>query len=825
MLQFIVSIIGGLRKAKKLTKKLNLIGRAVSSGEKFIELIKGIVIGYIKGFFIVIVLVAVILGGIAESIKGIYEFFQSKGGNSYDPIAISKQITEEEANMLVETGSLNAKKLQMYAQIESDSYPKSAKVKMHTIDDGKDIISDYNLDLTSFSSKFKIPWQFTAGIDIINDTANEKNNITMTDAVKTNMATTFQWGYDKYTKDEIDSRKEWVVETTQDKDTSGLLIGNKTIVKDTESQARQIDVIKKWPLPFADEVTTPFKRYLYEYQLDKVTRDDPWSEPIVVNTKEWDEVVQDGWEDDLENPIYENDENSPIYGDDTTKPEYEFVIYNKFKLFLKDKYFELRDNITGGYKFTGNEWFQPIAYMGSSSIFQDISYKGSRLTVTLDSKTVSYNDEFFFIERVARKEWTGKYKKKIIGYGKMITGYQQKPRYKTVRHVETSYKRIKKKIVEDIRSDSNEYTDPQRLISFFDSNNINLDDLGIIYAMLEDMPNTGGLKNDIKDIIDGNYSNSGVAGIGGGVFIDGSSLSSEIPLFIQWDKRWGTIPYGNSGTIASSGCGPTAMAMVLTGLKGNIVGIDRNNDGIVDPSEAAAYSIANGFRVEGQGTAWGFFSNIGSKAGLKVAQVSPSNYTQILDHLLKGNPVIASMGPSTFTKGGHFIVLTGVDTNGKITVKDPNSEIKSNQSWDFISTIIAEGRQFWLVENPNMFNNEGVFQVTAYGGVHNAMEGGGFTADGTSLDDKDFRHRIIAVDRTQIKLGSKVYMELPESKRYIYKDGVKYDLNGWYTARDTGGAIKTNRIDLFIGFGGAEDIKRVNDFGRVNGVKVRWKSK
>jgi 3D (Asp-Asp-Asp) domain-containing protein len=687
MFELVGAIINGVKKVKKITKKMQLSGRTVSSAQKFIEQAKGLIIGYVKGFMIMIIIVALILGGIVESIKSVFDFYISKGGNGYDPVAISQQISDEDANMLVETGGINPKKLQVYAQIEATSYPKSAKVKMHTIDDGKDITSDYNLDLTSLSAKFKIPWQFTAGLDILNDSANDKNNKKMTDATKAGMTANFTWGYDKYTKDETDSRKEWVVETTDG-----------AVVKNTESQARQIDVTKKWPLPFADEVTTPYKKYLYEYKLDKVTRDDPWSQPIVMNRKEWDTTV--------------------------------------------------------------------------------LVSKGNKTTP---------------------------------------------PTYKTVHHVITSYKRVKKKTVEDVLSNTNEYTDPQRLISFFDSNNINLDDLGIIYDMLEDMPNTGGLREDMKDIIDGDYSNSGVGGISGGVLIDGSSFSAEMPLFIQWDKRWGDLSYGNSGTIKTSGCGPTSMAMIITGLRGNVTGIDRNNDGIVDPSETSAYSVSNGFRVEGQGTSWDFFGNIGAKAGLKVTQVSPSNYQKVLDHLLKGNPVIASMGPSTFTKNGHFIVLTGVDVNGKITVKDPNSEIKSKQSWDFISTIVAEGKQFWLVENPDLFNSEGIFQVTAYGGVHNLMEGGGVTADGTTLDDKDFRNRIIAVDRTQIKLGTKVYMQFPENKRYMYKAGVKYDLNGWYTARDVGGAIKTNKIDLFVGFGGASDTKIAEDFGRVDGIKVRWR--
>lgn len=42
----------------------------------------------------------------------------------------------------------------------------------------------------------------------------------------------------------------------------------------------------------------------------------------------------------------------------------------------------------------------------------------------------------------------------------------------------------------------------------------------------------------------------------------------KVPLFIQWDKRWGYEPYGTSD-IGISGCGPTCMAMVIYSLTRN----------------------------------------------------------------------------------------------------------------------------------------------------------------------------------------------------------------------------------------------------------------
>lgn len=66
----------------------------------------------------------------------------------------------------------------------------------------------------------------------------------------------------------------------------------------------------------------------------------------------------------------------------------------------------------------------------------------------------------------------------------------------------------------------------------------------------------------------------------------------------------------------------------------------------------------------------------------------------------------------------------------------------------------------------------------------------------------------ISVDPAVIPLGSKVLINFsdPAYKKY----------NGVYTARDTGGAIKGRKIDLFFGdFGSNEANQKTRDFGRT----------
>jgi hypothetical protein len=139
------------------------------------------------------------------------------------------------------------------------------------------------------------------------------------------------------------------------------------------------------------------------------------------------------------------------------------------------------------------------------------------------------------------------------------------------------------------------------------------------------------------------------------------------------------------------------MAMAVTGLQVIPGELDINKDGFLDPYEAAKYSVAKGYRVEGIGTAWGYFQALGKEIGLNVKQVAPSQYSEVLSSLKTGNVVVASMRPGHFTTGGHFILLTGVTAEGKILVNDSNSITKSNMAWDFTKIIVAEAAQFWII--------------------------------------------------------------------------------------------------------------------------------
>lgn len=167
---------------------------------------------------------------------------------------------------------------------------------------------------------------------------------------------------------------------------------------------------------------------------------------------------------------------------------------------------------------------------------------------------------------------------------------------------------------------------------------------------------------------------------------------ANIPYYNQTDKRWGANPYGNS-TIFSGGCGPTSLAMVVSGLAGQRI----------TPDIVADWSYRNGYRAEGQGSFWSLMTAGGNNYGLKVEQVSRRDPKAIVKALSEGYPVIASMGKGHFTNGGHFIVLRGITESGKILVHDSASVNRSNKEWD-LSIIMNEssknggvnGSPFWI---------------------------------------------------------------------------------------------------------------------------------
>lgn len=179
----------------------------------------------------------------------------------------------------------------------------------------------------------------------------------------------------------------------------------------------------------------------------------------------------------------------------------------------------------------------------------------------------------------------------------------------------------------------------------------------------------------------GNYP---LMGSGHDINISGDYITGQIPLFLQFDKRWGYYNYGRDA-MAINGCGPTALSMVIVGLTG---------DTTQNPKVVADFSYEHGY-LEGAGSSWTLMSIGANYFGLSAEELSLSE-TAILSSLKNGKPIIASMGPGDFTTTGHYIVLTGVTDQGKILVNDSNSTKRSNMEWDIDVFMKGQTRNLWV---------------------------------------------------------------------------------------------------------------------------------
>ena len=137
------------------------------------------------------------------------------------------------------------------------------------------------------------------------------------------------------------------------------------------------------------------------------------------------------------------------------------------------------------------------------------------------------------------------------------------------------------------------------------------------------------------------------------------------------DTRWGYGIYGDN-FLAINGCGPTSLAMVVSGLTG---------DNTITPYKIAQYAASNGLYVPESGSSWELM-RIGAKQYGITSQELVLDESVMANQLASGHPIICSMRPGDFTTTGHFIVLNGYE-NGQFHVLDPNSNANSEKLWSY----------------------------------------------------------------------------------------------------------------------------------------------
>lgn len=157
-----------------------------------------------------------------------------------------------------------------------------------------------------------------------------------------------------------------------------------------------------------------------------------------------------------------------------------------------------------------------------------------------------------------------------------------------------------------------------------------------------------------------------------------------VPLFMQWDQRWGYMTYGD-GLAGLTACGPVCLSMAAYYLTG---------DEAFSPDRMIRYAAQNGYYSWGNGSSWTLISQGAVDLGFDVTEL-PLDENRILRNLEAGNPIICVVGPGDFTSTGHFIVLVGTE-DGMLRVNDPNSHANSEKLWRY-EDIKDQFRNLWVI--------------------------------------------------------------------------------------------------------------------------------
>ena len=176
--------------------------------------------------------------------------------------------------------------------------------------------------------------------------------------------------------------------------------------------------------------------------------------------------------------------------------------------------------------------------------------------------------------------------------------------------------------------------------------------------------------------------------------------------YLQTDPKWGSLDYsapGEKTTIAASGCGPTAMAMVLATWA----------DPSVTPKTECAWALAHGYKAPHQGTYYGYFEPAGARYGLRVTRLNYASlygnatsayHAQVKDALDRGELVIACMGPGNWTSSGHYVLVWKIEGD-TIYINDPAST-KAARTKGSYSLFKQQVKYYWIIERPEHMKEE-----------------------------------------------------------------------------------------------------------------------
>lgn len=171
-------------------------------------------------------------------------------------------------------------------------------------------------------------------------------------------------------------------------------------------------------------------------------------------------------------------------------------------------------------------------------------------------------------------------------------------------------------------------------------------------------------------------------------------IPKNVPLYDQ--RKYTRIPFGQCA-VASDGCGITCAAMVITyftefEIMPDYLGLNYNLRG--HTNEQRMIKALHDFNIE-----------------VVEEYYGKKEWNQVYQALEEGHLVISLQGTGLFTTKEHFILLTGLTEDGKVTVNDPygmnykkSRELKNGFKNGFEeSQIYRNGGNYYVLEFTGCF--------------------------------------------------------------------------------------------------------------------------
>lgn len=149
------------------------------------------------------------------------------------------------------------------------------------------------------------------------------------------------------------------------------------------------------------------------------------------------------------------------------------------------------------------------------------------------------------------------------------------------------------------------------------------------------------------------------------------TLNGPLIYYNQCDARWADYMYGGRDPMKQYGCGPTVIAMLASSFSAQQM----------SPTEAADWCASQGYWAPESGSVHSIIPEGLKSLGFQVESVSPSLQT-IEESLSAGKLLVTLMGKGTFTRQGHFLIITGRKEDGSLSIADPASYDRTLVTWE-----------------------------------------------------------------------------------------------------------------------------------------------